>query len=76
VQRAVLQSLPFLALNAVALSLISTHILVRKRKPVIPLPMTNHFFSALFAKDSAFENVRIVLSALSAPLFSLFLDCF
>ena len=45
-----------------------------KIQRTITLPMTNQFFSALFAKDSAFEDVRIVLSALSAPLFSLFLD--
>ena len=31
--------------------------------------MTNQFFSTLFAKDSAFEDVRIVLSALFAPCF-------
>ena len=45
-----------------------------KIQRTITLPMTNQFFSALFAKDSAFEDVRIVLSALSAPLFSLFLQ--
>lgn len=39
------------------------------------LPMANQLFSALFAKDSAFENVRIVLSALSAPLFPFLPDC-
>ena len=46
-----------------------------KIQRTITLPTTNQFFSTLFAKDSAFENVRIVLSALSAPLFPFLPDC-
>ena len=38
------------------------------------MPMTNQFFAALFAKYPAFENIRIIFSALSAPLFSFLPD--
>ena len=40
-----------------------------KIQRTIPLPMANQLFSALFAKYPAFEDVRIVLSALFAPCF-------
>ena len=40
-----------------------------KIQRAIPLPMANQLFSALFAKYPAFEDVRIVLSALFAPCF-------
>ena len=45
-----------------------------KIQRTITLPMTNQFFAALFAKYPAFENIRIIFSALSAPLFPLIPD--